>query len=92
MILLNFMFNVIYNDMQASEANGHLIKYADHITPIIPSRFNAPEKTWAALLELTSWCESNNMTFNEFKSVGHCVLFPLSLQVLPLLDMRQCSI
>ena len=36
-------------------------------------------------------CESNNMTFNESKSVALCVYFHSGPKALPILGMRQCS-
>ena len=56
--LSRIMFNLFYDELQSSEATGHLIYYADNITSHILGNFNEHDKTDAALVELTTWRES----------------------------------
>ena len=38
------LINLVYNELQISDATGHLNKYADDITPINRVSFNEPDK------------------------------------------------
>ena len=85
------MFDLLCDELQFSEATGHLIEYSNDITPIIPGRSDELKKTEAALMELKTLVESNNKTFNESTSVIICVYFHSSPHVLHILSIVQCS-
>ena len=85
------LFNLLSNHLQISEAAGYVIKYAEEITPIISCIFNEPDKKKAALVELTTWCESNILSFNESMTVILCVFLHSAPQVLPTFAIRHCS-